>query len=189
MTIPHTIKKIHLVTALAAVALTAGLLGPGLLAADDRDPTGRSPGSQTTPEDSSGTDATLPDGKHFGSISAAYVGPPELVFDDMELLVGSEARAAALADGVAADDIGDFHIRNLTSTARSLPVADDVVVTRVDCSGAGCVERTPTSYDDFTLSFDADRDGDTDAALGAGRVFWIVIESGHVIRIDEQYLP
>ena len=121
----------------------------------------------------------LPDGRHFGQLSAAYVAPAELVLDLQELLTGDEAREAAWEDGVPADDVHDFYIRNVNPRLRSLPVTGDVVVTVVDCSGAGCVEGAPASYDSLTRMLEGD----------ASTSWWLTIEAGEVVRIDQQYLP
>ena len=121
----------------------------------------------------------LADGRHFGQLEAAYVAPAELVLDLQELLTGAEAEAAAHEDGVPAEDVHDFYIRNVNPRLRSLPVSGDVVVTLVDCSGAGCVEGAPGSYDSLTRMLERD----------LSPSWWLTIEAGEVVRIDQQYLP
>jgi hypothetical protein len=119
---------------------------------------------------------TLPDGRYFGRITAAYVAPGEVVFDRRELLVGDEARAAAVADGREALD---HHIRDTGLPRVVLPASDDTTVTVVDCGGAGCVEGKAVPYGDFTRSF-------ADPAAGQ-RYFRVVVDDGAIVRIDEQY--
>jgi hypothetical protein len=188
MKITDSIHQTRVVVAGAVVAagIGVGLFVPTLLDAG-ADPVRRPTTPDTQPDTDPGPGAPLADGRYFGAIGAAYVGPPELVFDPMELLVGDAARAAARADGVPEDEILDFYIRNAEHQSLSLPVAGAVVVTRVDSTGSGIVEGVPGDYDAFTLSFD---ENTSDGAYGGadGR-YSVTVEDGFVVRIDEQYLP
>lgn len=175
----NLLARTRVVVAALGLVLGAGILGAVLVAADDTSEPSRPPDAHEPP---------VTDGRRFGRISAAYVGPPELVFDPMEFLVGDEAERAARADGVPEDDIRDFYIRNPEEGTVSLGVASDVVVTRVDCSGGGCVEGRAGDYDAFTLSFDPERRGD-DGYRGADGWYWLTIKDGIVVSIDEQYVP
>jgi hypothetical protein len=147
-----------------ALATLAGVLAISELRSD-----GQGGGTVTAP---------LADGRHFGRLTAAYVAPDEVLFDPAQLLEGEAAREAAIEDGVPADEIGDFYIRDDDGEALSLPVSTAVVVTTVDCSGSGCVEGAAGDYGTLTRTV-ADTPGS----------YWLVVEDGVVVEIDEQYLP
>ena len=165
-----------------APAPTPVAVDPAVATPDPAPPVAGPPPDEGSPADAPEGDAPgtdLPDGRHFGQLSAAYVAPAELVFDLQELLTGAEAQEAAREDGVPAEDVHDFYIRDVNPRLRSLPVSGDVVVTLVDCGGAGCVEGAPASYDALTRMLEAD----------ASTSWWLTIEAGEVVRIDQQYLP
>lgn len=163
-------RIVAVVVALAIATFGAALAVNGLAGADAAD-------ERQTGDPS--------DTRYFGAIPAAYVGPPELVFDEMELLVGAEARRAARVDGIPEDEVGDFYIRDRSGPTVSLPVADDVVVTVVRCGDDGCSEGHPVDYGDFTTSLSGTDDS---AAVGSGR-YWLTVRDGLVVQIDEQYVP
>lgn len=184
MKLPEHVRRRRGVVAGAVVAagLIAGFTVPALLSAD-AEPSRVPPTADSAPAST----APLADGRHFGTIAAAYVGPPELAFDPMEFLVGDAAKEAARADGVPENDFRDFYIRNKEKRTVSVPVAGDVAVTRVDCSDSGCAEGAPGDYDAFTISFDGETDPQGQYRGDTGW-YWVTVENGFVVRIDEQYV-
>ena len=107
------------------------------------------------------------DDRRFGQLHAAYVAPDEVVFDEMELVEGDT-------------DDGAYTVRNPSGTTVALAVAPDVAVTAVDCGRSGCVEGVKVEYAALTRRLAG---GD-----GTSSYFWLTIDDGVVLRIDEQYL-
>jgi hypothetical protein len=131
------------------------------------------------PDRGGGLSAPLADGRHLAALTGAWVAPGEVTFDVVQLLVGEAAAVAAREDGV--DEGLDFYVRNQNPRLRTLPVADDVAVTRVDCGAGPCAEGAATTYDELTRA--------VDRAPGRAGLHWLTVEGGEVVRIDEQYLP
>jgi len=109
------------------------------------------------------TDPALSDGRHFGWLRAAYVAPDEVVFDVAELIPGDT-------------EDGAYTIRDTDGGNLTLPVDDGVVVTVVTCEAA-CNEGASLDYGALTRAV---RDGDA---------YWLTVEDGLVVGIDQQYLP
>ena len=111
---------------------------------------------------------------HFGRVTAAYVGPAELVLDRHELVVGGK-------DPVASGDAEQDHvIRDVGEPPLVLPVSDAVVVTRVLCDQRGCTEGHVQSYGEFTLS--------VGEGAPATSYFLVRLEEGVVVRVEERYV-
>lgn len=113
-------------------------------------------------------------------------------FDRAEFLTGDAANAAATEDGrIAAGDTvpNDYYIRNESDVAEKLPVAPSVRVTAVRCPTT-CRDGVPGDFDALAASFDEPGPKFlTDDYRGAQSQYWITVEAGTVVRIDEQYLP
>lgn len=169
MNLTRALRSPRLVSAALVIGtgLVAALLGWSPFAA----------GADPHPVTPHRPDSALADGRHLVSIGGAWVSPPELSFDEVELFVGDEAVAAATADGVDPDEVGDYYIRDREHRSEALPVSLDVAVRVVDCTGSGCVEGSPIGYDEFTV--DRDENGH----------FWITVDGGVVVRIEQMYLP
>ena len=142
----------------------------------------------------SGDDAgTLAGGRYYGYIRAVDVSssPPTIRFDRAVFLTGDEASAAAVEDGVIAEGEtvpNDYYVRNPDTTEVELPVASDVAVTRVECNG-GCAEGVVGSFEPFAESFANGEPTLEDEYRGAQSQYWVTVEGGTVVVIDEQYLP
>jgi hypothetical protein len=140
------------------------------------------------------TTPALADGRHFGYIRALARPdhPPVIEFDPAEFLTGDEAYEAALADGaIAAGEpvSNDYYIRNDDSSVVRLPVGPEARVTVVSCP-ASCKEGARGDLADFLASL-TDPSEKTLAAeyRGTNSQYWIVLSSGLVEQIDEQYVP
>lgn len=137
-----------------------------------------------------------PNGRYFGYIRAIDVSddPPTLDFDVAEFLTGGEADQAAGEAGEIApgEEVpNDYFLRNRSSSVRTLPVREDVVVTRVQCP-TFCEDHVPGEWAGLVESFqNPDPQGFTyaDPYRGADSQYWITLENGAVAVIDEQYLP
>ena len=169
----RTGRRVVLMT-LTALTLTAGIAATsGLRSApstiDGELPIATRPADEGTGD--AGTDGeaegeAVSDGQLLGRLTAAYVAPNELLLDEVELLEGDNGDGA-------------YALRDVVGPARTLPVAGDVVVTRVDCSSGGCREGVAGDYDRLTLDV---------ADQPASNVFRITVRRGEVVEIDEVYL-
>lgn len=154
---------LRIVSALVAVAVTAGCAGP------------------------------LADGRHYGYVRAVDMlsAPPTISFDPAEFLTGDEADEAAVEDGVIAEGEAvpnDYYVRNAGTSEVEVPVAASVAVTRVECD-AGCSDGVPGSFEPFVDSFSSSDATLEDEYRGAQSQYWVTVEGGSVVAIDEQYLP
>jgi hypothetical protein len=131
-------------------------------------------------------------GEQFGYIrSVSTAGPAAtLAFDEAEFLTGDEAQRAAEEDGVVQPGEpvpNDYYIRNPDKTTQTLPIATDAKITARRCSL--CRKGQPGDLEDFLASFMKTGQTYADPYRGAKSQYWLTIEDGTVVAIDEQYLP
>jgi hypothetical protein len=131
-------------------------------------------------------------GEQFGYIrSVSTAGPvATLTFDEAEFLTGDEAQRAAEQDGVVAPGEhvpNDYYIRNPVKSTETLRVATDAKITARRCPL--CRKGQPGNVDDFLGSFMKTGQTYADPYRGAKSQYWLKIEDGAVVAIDEQYLP
>jgi hypothetical protein len=138
--------------------------------------------------------APIADGRHFGYVRSvdAAASPATIDVDVAEFLIGEEASAAAVEDGVIAEGEAvpnDYYVRNPEDDVLTLDVAPDVRVTHVQCPGS-CTEGIPGQFDEFAASF-ADTSEKTlmDEYRGSQSQYWVTARDGEIAAIDEQYLP
>lgn len=130
--------------------------------------------------------------ERFGYIrSVSTAGPTAtLAFDEAEFLTGEEAQRAAEEDGAvpAGDPVpNDYYVRNPDKSTETLRVAADAEITARRCSL--CREGQPGNVDDFLASFMREGLTYADPYRGAKSQYWLTIEDGAVVAIDEQYVP
>ncbi len=118
--------------------------------------------------------------------------PPTISFDRAQFLTGPAANEAAVEDGrIATSDTvpNDYYIRNESEDVEKLPIATAVRVTAVRCP-TSCREGVAGDFDALAASFSQPgRRSLNDDYRGAQSQYWITVEDGVVVRIDEQYLP
>jgi hypothetical protein len=121
--------------------------------------------------------AAEPDGTWPARIVRAVDGT--VTVDRVEVLSGPEATAARLEDGVEVDETADIpYVRNRNPKLRHLPVADDVVVRAIDCSGACAL--APWSYAAIVAG--------TPLPYGpADALFTVRVRNGQVVELSEVY--
>jgi hypothetical protein len=117
--------------------------------------------------------------------------PPTLVFDEAEWLTGEAAQKAAQADGAVTDGEkvpNDYYMRNTIRDERVLKIAPDAQITAIRCPV--CRDGQPGKLQDFLDSFRG-RGGRTysEPYRGSASQYWLTIQAGRVIGIDEQYRP
>jgi hypothetical protein len=127
----------------------------------------------------------LPDGTYFGFLRDANPTAMTVQFDLAQAFRGQAATQAEIEDGA---DLLDGYVRNPTEAARVLPVAAEVIVTRV-ATGC-CTEGTPGNFTELAASFSptANPHPDySDAYRGPHSQYWLTIANSVVTRIDEEY--
>ena len=128
----------------------------------------------------------------FGYIrSVSTAGPAAtLAFDEAQFLTGDEAQRAAVEDGALPPGEpvpNDYYIRNPDKSTRTLPIATDAEITARRCPL--CRNGRPGEVDDFLGSFMKKGQTYADPYRGAKSLYWLTIEDGTVVAIDEQYVP
>jgi hypothetical protein len=172
-----------LLVSTALVLLAAGCGGGG----DDKAAAERS----TTQTSTAPPRAATP-GEHFGYIrSVSTTGPvATLAFDEAEFLGGDAAQEAAEEDGAVAPGepvSNDYYIRNPDKTTRTLGIADDAKITAKRCPL--CRDGKPGELGAFLRSFSKGRQTLAAPYRGKYSLYWLTIEDGEVVAIDEQYVP
>jgi len=154
-------------------------------------------GESQTPEptQSSTTTATTTSAaqaERFGYIrSVSTAGPAAtLAFDEAEFLTGEEAQKAAEDDRVVPPGEpvpNDYYIRNPDKTTQTLPIANDASITAKRCPL--CRKGKPGGLGPFLASFMKGRQTYGEPYRGKYALYWLTIEDGRVVAIDEQYVP
>ncbi len=128
------------------------------------------------------------DGRFFGWIRSAT--PGSIQFDEAEFLTGDDAAAAAEAAGEESPPPNDYFIRNTSEDTTRIPVSDDVEV-RVQASypEAG-VDWESITREQWIRLLAGDLAAVDFEWVGQGTLpYWITIEEGEAILLEEVYLP
>jgi hypothetical protein len=145
-----------------------------------------------SPKASTTTTAKRAAAERFGYIrSVSTAGPTAtLAFDQAEFLIGDEAQRAAEEDGAIPPGEpvpNDYYVRNPDTSTETLRVAADAQITARRCSL--CRKGQPGDVGDFLASFTRKGQTYADPYRGAESQYWLTIEDGTVVAIDEQYVP
>jgi hypothetical protein len=128
------------------------------------------------------------DGRFFCYMtSAKWEGDqPELTVDYAQMLSGAEAAAAATAAGDDSPPPNDYYIVNQNPKLRTFP-ADAGMTVRMTSSAQG---TQPEGYDmPFGQWYDAFSGMSGSFPSIRDVPYWITIENGTIVMIEEQYLP
>lgn len=117
-------------------------------------------GGTSTGDTTSG--GTLADGRHFGRVTALEPAEQRLAFDVAEL------------EGDMVDDPEDAVVE--------LPIAEDVEVRLLD----PCCELSDATFEAWLDGFTPDDRSFYTTSLS---YYWLTIEDGEVVAVDEQYIP
>jgi hypothetical protein len=158
------------------------------------DPTGvtapTGPTSPTGPTGETGTPpAELEDGEHFGFVEEVDPADGSLVFDLAYFLTGEAANEAAAEHGDEVPVPNDYYIVNDNDRLRTLLLADDVELSLLDWNHC-CDERFDGDLDTFARAIDEET-FEAGGFVYNGRLspYWLTVEDGEIVRIEEQYLP
>lgn len=121
-----------------------------------------------------------------------------LVADYVEFLTGDEATEAAREDGVIEEDEenpGGFYLRNRNPRLRTLPLGDPEMVVLQACfpEPGLCVVEHAVELDTWAelLTDPATAEEQVGWAWygGASAPYWLTMQDGVVVQVEEQYLP
>jgi hypothetical protein len=148
--------------------------------------------SNTSESTQSATTTAAPADEHFGYIrSVSAAGPATtLAFDQAQFLTGKEAQQAAEEDGAVEPGEAvpnDYYIRNPDKATKTYPIANDARITAKRCSL--CRHGKPGELGPFLASFMKGRQTYAQLYRGKYALYWLTIDNGRVVAIDEQYVP
>jgi hypothetical protein len=129
----------------------------------------------------------LPDGKHFGHLYAvgAAQRPPRLVIDIEQWFTDQAAVDAAIEDGVTVDPgINGYYIRNANPRWRTIEVAPAATVSLTTYPYADPSNPTIVSLKKFGQLFSS-----PDGRLLQYSPYWITVDDGRIVSIEEQFIP
>jgi hypothetical protein len=122
----------------------------------------------------------LPDGKHFGALIAvgANQEPPRLVIDIERWFTDQAAVDAAIEDGITVDPgINGYYIRNENPRWRTIEI-----------DPAAKVSLTVYPYGQIDDPQIVSLERFADLAIDWSE-YWITMEDGKVVAIEQQYIP
>jgi hypothetical protein len=134
--------------------------------------------------------ATLADGTYFGFVESIDTGSDAMAFDLACFYTGEEANEKAAQRGDEVPVPNDVYIVNDNPATRDVPVDPATELRLVDWNA--CCETSPGAELDALAT--AIPQGDLveiDGFRYAGSLspYWITIEEGRVVLIEEQFLP
>jgi hypothetical protein len=152
-----------------------------------------SPFDRATPIVTDDLVAELEDGTYISLIDHVFTegmtGGPEIHFDLAVWFGGDEANHYAEIDGEESPRPNDYYIRNLDPTVLVLPVDPEVRVTSVWYHYEETQDLTggPITYEELVEALT----GEVEESRLAMRFspWWVTIEDGQVVAIEEQYVP
>lgn len=155
-------------------------------------PTGSTGATGSSNPGCSGTPApaTLVDGTYFGFLESIDVGSRVSGFDLACFYTGDEANEQAAARGDEVPVPNDVYIVNDNPSTRDVPVDPSVELLLIDWNA--CCETSPGAELDAFASALGDQDFvEIDGFRYAGGLspYWITIEEGRIVGIEEQFLP
>ena len=132
-----------------------------------------------TSQASSSPAPELQDGRQFGLIkSVDETSPGSIVFDPADQLTGEEADRAAAAHGDEVPVANDSYKVNDDPTVHTLALSPDVEIRLINWDQ--CCDTVTADPEGFKASFRG-----SDNYWG----FWVTLEDGVVVKIEEQYHP
>jgi hypothetical protein len=135
-----------------------------------------SPSSSPTPE------PVIEDGRHFVFVKRMKDGG--MTFDLAEFYTGEAANEIAGERGDEVPVPNDVYIVNDNPKLRTVPVAADSTIRALKWSQC-CDVFVELSYDEFA-GYVAHP---TDDFHGASSPYWIRVQDGEIVKVEEQYLP
>ena len=144
--------------------------------------------SATSPEPSLAPE--LGDGVHFGFVEGVDVAGGTIVFDLAYFLTGEEANQAAAEHGFETPVPNDYFIVNDNPKLRTLALSPDLQLALLNWNHC-CDEFFEGDLTTFATAINTGEQvtvGD-EVYLGPLSQYWLTVNDGVVIRVEEQYLP
>ena len=128
----------------------------------------------------------LQDGRQFGLIKSVdlQISPGTIVFDPAEQLTGEEANRAAAAHGDEVPVPNDSYKVNDDPTLHTLALSPEVEIRLINWDNRCDTVPDPDGFEYCT----ADPEGLKASGLG-GWGYWVTLEHGIVVKIEEQFHP
>jgi len=134
--------------------------------------------------------ATLADGRYFGFVESVDLDSGTMGFDLACFYTGEEANEQAAQRGDEVPVPNDVYIVNDNTTIRDVPVDPSTELLLIDWNE--CCETSPGAELDAFASAIGEQDfveiGGRQYA-GSLSPYWVTIENGRVVLIEEQFLP
>jgi hypothetical protein len=148
-----------------------------------------SPTPTPEPSESPSESPVLEDGRHFGFIRSVDLSSqtPTLVFDLAYFLTGDEANEAAAEHGDETPVPNDYYIVNDNPRLRTLPLDPNVRIELVDWANC-CDTVFLGDLQPFAASFE-ETSYPSGPYKGKFSPYWLIVEHGVVVEIEEQFLP
>jgi hypothetical protein len=131
----------------------------------------------------------LQDGRQFGLIKSVELqtSPGTIVFDPADLLTGEEANRAAEAHGDEVPVANDSYKVNDDPTVHTLALSPDVEIRLINWDDRCDTVPDPDGFEYCT----ADPESFKTSFRGSDNYwgFWVTLEDGIVVKIEEQYHP
>jgi hypothetical protein len=159
----------------------------------DPDPAEPAPEPEPPPPPEGPADPEEPvidDGRHPAYLVALDVGGRSVTVDVIQFLTGDAAIAAYEEDVPEDPDLGppnDYWIRNVSSQLRTLPIASGATVAVVRLGEPSGAEPVPWTLEGLPAHLA--RDVELPAGRLAWNPYWLTVDDGEVVAIEEQYLP
>jgi hypothetical protein len=134
--------------------------------------------------------ATLPDGTYFGFVEGIDTGSDAMAFDLACFYTGEDANEQAAQRGDEVPVPNDVYIVNDNPATRDVPVDPFTELRLIDWNA--CCEASPGAELDALATAVAQRDFvEIDGFRYAGSLspYWVTIEDGRIVQIEEQFLP
>jgi hypothetical protein len=140
-----------------------------------------SPSSVTTPS----PEPVIEDGKHFVFVKKGKAGDPDtLTFDLAIFLTGHEAEQAAAEAGDEVPVPNDVYIINDNPKLRTVPLAPTAKILLLKWSQC-CDVFVPVDFERFA-GYLTDPTNDFHGTLSP---YWVRVQGGQIVKVQEQYLP
>jgi hypothetical protein len=166
---------------LLVAAVTLPIVALAVMFALQGPEAGAAPGTQSV-----STQAEAPpsapqffDGRHFGYIKSLDLdgSPQSIVFDEAQFLDGEAANEASAAHGDEVPVANDVYVVNDDPTLRTLTLSPDAEFLLLGPDYA-CCEGHPSDPDLLTRS-----------RLAHAWGYWVTVQDGEVVQVEEQWHP
>jgi hypothetical protein len=188
MRMRRTMVAATLLLSLTAAACTSNSSTAAGTDSPTTQPSTASPSLEPTPSESGSPspsptpEPVIEDGRHFVFVKKASDG--SMTFDLAEFYTGDAANEIAGERGDEVPVPNDVYIVNDNPKLRTVPVADDAKIHVLKWSVC-CDVIVTLTYDKFA-GYVAHP---TDDFHGTSSPYWIRVQGGEIVKIDEQYLP